>query len=219
MTGQSAGSLVSVLSLYGKTSDAPDGLSDYTSYRLIMQADGAAQGGQAHLNRNLAAGTYFVAVSGSGDQYFNPLIADSGYPGSTEGYELLVTAADLNLGSTDGPVVLAADPAAGTELARSPFVLRIDFSTALDPDSIQLGSDVELSYTAGAVPSNKGQTVPLASAYFDPVADELDLTPEAPLRPGNYEIFLAGNRGAKQTVLTNLAGDPLGESRAVSVRR
>jgi hypothetical protein len=208
----SAGSFVSVLSLYGETGANPNGLSDYTSYRLIMQADGAAEGGQAHLDRDLAAGTYFAAVSGSGDLYFNPSIADSGYPGSTGAYKLLVAATDLHLSPGDGPVVLATDPAGGTALAYSPFVLRIAFSTALEPDSIQLGSDVELSYTAGTAPGEQSQAVPLASVSFDNVADELDLTPAAPLRPGNYEISLAGNRRAHQTVLTDLANKPLGKS-------
>jgi hypothetical protein len=209
---QPGSSLSSVLSLYGKSNENPNGPSGYTSYRLIEQDDGARQGGNARLDRALAAGTYFVAVSGSGDQYFNPLLAGSGYPGSTGAYELVVTAADLHLHSSDGPAVLATDPASGTGLARSPFVLRIDFSTALDPGSIHPGSDVELRYAAGTTLGANSQSVPLASAYFDSAADELDLMPAAPLWPGNYQIFLAGNRNLNETVLVNRAGDSLGKS-------
>ena len=38
--------------------------------------------------QTLAAGTYFVAVSGAGNTSFNPFIANSGYAGSTGDYEL-----------------------------------------------------------------------------------------------------------------------------------
>src|SRR5207248_11095557 len=118
-------------------------------YRLLAQDDGAVQGGNAHLDRALAAGTYYVAVSGSGNRYFHPLIADSGYPGSAGDYQLAIQATDLHLRSQDGLVVLATDPAPGADLARSPFVIRIDLSTALDPGAIRLGSNAQLHDTAG----------------------------------------------------------------------
>src|SRR5579871_3746109 len=120
----------SILSLYGSTEPA-NGLAGQAPYRLLAQDDGADHGGTAQLNRQVAPGTYFVAVSSSGNQYFHPLIAGSGYPGKMGAYELLLQASGLGLSPSNGPVVLATEPAAGADVDRSPFVVRIDFSTAL----------------------------------------------------------------------------------------
>jgi hypothetical protein len=212
LSGQMPRPLVSMLSLYGSTTQNSTGLRNHPGYRLLGQSDGTDAGGDARLDRALAAGTYFVAVSGSGNRYFHPLIAGSGFPGSTGDYELLATANDLKVLSTDGPAVLAADPAAGADLASSPFVIRIDFSTTLDPASIVRGNTVHLSYSPGASSDTSQQAVLLASWYFDATADELQLMPAAPLRPGSYQLFLAGNRVASRPVLTDLAGNPLGEN-------
>src|SRR5262249_31927617 len=65
---QAGGSpLVSVLGLYNSE----------PNNRLLAQDDGAAGTGDAHLERPLAAGTYYVAVSGSGDSAFHPRLAGS----------------------------------------------------------------------------------------------------------------------------------------------
>jgi hypothetical protein len=204
--------LVGVLSLYGSSTLSPSGPRGQSGYRLIIQDDGAGHDGAARLDRALAAGTYFVAVTGSGNQYFHPLIAGSGFPGSAGDYQFIVTATDLGLSSTDGPVVLTANPSPGADLARSPFVIRLDLSTALDPGSIRLGSNVQLSYAANPTSGENGHVVPLASSYFDDAAAELQLKPAAPLRPGSYQVFLAGNRSAARPVLMDAAGNPFGKS-------
>src|SRR5205807_1429858 len=83
-----------VLSLYNTTDpyDVFDQTRDYyetLGHRLLAQADGADDGGPSHLERNLMGpGDYYVAVSGSGNRFFHPLIADTGYPGSTGHYAL-----------------------------------------------------------------------------------------------------------------------------------
>ena len=51
-------------------------------------------GGLAAARRVLGPGAYDVAVSGAGNRYFHPLLAGSGYAGSTGDYNLLVSAAD-----------------------------------------------------------------------------------------------------------------------------
>lgn len=211
-TDQPHSPLVSVLSLYGSSARNSNSLAVQVGYRLIAQDDGADHEGHARLDRALAAGTYFVAVSGSGNRYFHPLIAGSGYPGSAGDYELVIQAVDLNLHAADGPAVLATDPTPGADRARSPFVIRIDFSTALDPASVRLGSNVRLRSVAGTITDTQPQPVPLAFAYFDKAANELDVTPTAPLRPGSYELALAGQRGTNPRPLTDSAGNPLGKS-------
>lgn len=209
MPGRPGNSLVSVLSLYGFSTADGTRLPSPTGYRLIVQDDGANHDGNARLARTLAAGTYFVAVSGAGNRYFHPLIAASGYPSRMGEYELVVTAADLDLRATDGPVVLAADPAAASDLTSSPLVLRIDLSTALNADSVRGGNTVQLRASAT---DGTSAAVPLASVDFDAAANELRITPAGPLRPGTYEVFLAGNRNGGQPVLVDQAGNPLGKS-------
>jgi len=201
----------SILSLYGSTEPA-NGLAGQAPYRLLAQDDGADHGGTAQLNRQVAPGTYFVAVSSSGNQYFHPLIAGSGYPGKMGAYELLLQASGLGLSPSNGPVVLATEPAAGADVDRSPFVVRIDFSTALAARSIHLGSNVQLRLMAGTQTGVNPQPVPLASTSFDPIADELDLVPAAPLGPGSYEIFLAGDASSDLDPLMDPLGKPLGQS-------
>ncbi len=207
---------VSVLGLYNNDVGDFNDLYDPLGHRLVAQDDGALHGGDASIDRSLAAGTYYVAVSGSGNRYFNPLIAGSGYPGSTGNYGLLITATDLGIGPNDGPVVLATDPAANAALDRSPFVIRVDFSTAIksDPNSVVLGQNVQLFYNATGTFGGTGDVaINLASYNFSPVANELQLTPAAPLGPGYYELILAGDSSANASVLRDLlTGKPLGEN-------
>ncbi|HZT80259.1 MAG TPA: hypothetical protein VFA26_08555, partial [Gemmataceae bacterium] len=55
-------------------------------YRLLQQVQGTA-GKDAQIGLDLAAGTYYFAVSGAGNAVFNPLLAGSGYDGSTGAYQ------------------------------------------------------------------------------------------------------------------------------------
>ena len=71
--------------------------TDLLGHRLVAQDDGANEAGRnavldLTLPGQVGGTTYYVAVSGAGNQYFTPLIADSGFPGSTGVYGLQITA-------------------------------------------------------------------------------------------------------------------------------
>ncbi len=103
-----------VLSLY---SEDPFDFSDYYTplgHRLLAQDDGIDHGGATQLERALAPGTYYVAVTGSGNRYFHPFLADSGIAGDTGVYTLqLIVTEEVGADSTDDPEVLAVDPSPG----------------------------------------------------------------------------------------------------------
>ena len=117
---QAAGDLVGVLSLYNTTEvfnpfTLEGDRFETLGHRLLAQAVGTSSAGP-QLVRNLAPGTYYVAVSGAGNPFFHPFVADSGYAGAEGEYTLQMTAADLGLDPTDGPAVLAVDPEPGSVL-------------------------------------------------------------------------------------------------------
>jgi methionine-rich copper-binding protein CopC len=56
--------------------------------------------------------------------------------------------------------------------------------------------------------------VALASVNFSATTDELQLFPLAPLAPGNYVVWLAGDSSTDQAVLADPNGVPLGEDSA-----
>jgi hypothetical protein len=197
------GGLVSVLTLYNTEAPDPNYPFDFNSppydalgHRALAQDDGASHGGDALISRDLAPGTYYVAVSGSGNSYFHPLLADSGYPGATGAYRLLVTATDLGLTAADGPAVLAVES--------SPLVVRVDLSAPIDPTTVTLDppgalptdppGTVRLTYNpTGNFGDGNDQIVSLAGFHFSPDAAELQLKPQTPLAPGFYRLFLAGD--------------------------
>ena len=195
---------------------------DPLQHRLMSQVDAAASGSPGYMDRQLAAGTYYVAVSGHGDSIFrNPFLADSGYAGSTGAYRLLVTASPLPLAPSDGPVVLAVDsgllngpglfPAqTGTAvLNSSPLALYVDFSSPIDPSTVSLqqslsdGSSVQLTFNpTGQFGNGNDSPRPSETAFhYAPDAMELQLQPAAPLAPGFYQLTLAGNSGSGNQVL------------------
>ena len=200
--------LVSVLSLY--TTDA----LSLRGYSLLTQDDGAARGGDAVVERTLGAGTYYVAVSGSGDRYFDPLMADSGYPGSTGAYGLRLTTSDAGLASDAGPTVLASDPAPLAALSASPLVLRLETSAPVDPATLVPDQTVWLTYNSTGDFGGPGDVdVPIGFVTFDSTPDglqELQVTPAAPLAPGYYRLRLAGDPTANVAVVAGLDGTPLG---------
>ena len=55
---------------------------DPDGHRLLDQVGDPADGGVATLDQLLGPGTYYLAVSGAGNDDFNPLLADSGLPGA-----------------------------------------------------------------------------------------------------------------------------------------
>ncbi len=168
---QGGSALVSVLGLYGRNPTDPTNLT--YQFRLIAQDDGAARGGDAVVEYNLAPDTYWVAVSGSGNRYFHPHVAGSGLEGSTGNYGLLITTADLDA----PPTILATDPADGAVLAQSPLAIRARLSTAL----------------------SAGETITLRDANDDPVSvttnynasiKEVRLILRRALAEGTYRISL-----------------------------
>jgi hypothetical protein len=211
---QADSSPVTTLSLYN--TDLYDANDPYNvlGYRLLDQADSAAQGGVATIERRLAPGTYYVAVSGSGNHYFNPFLAGSGYAGAAGDYGLLITAADLGLTASDGPVVLAADPRPGASLGRSPFMIRVDVSEPLDPSTLSPGGSVQLISNAnGTFGDGNDQVVNLANVSLTTDGTELMIAPAAPLGPGYYKVVLLGDATANPSqVLADLNGLSLGTS-------
>lgn len=203
-----AGQSAPVLSLYNN--DPFDFADPYDplGHRLLGQESGSA------ISVSLAAGTYYVAVSGAGNDYFNPFLADSGYPGRPCTYDLQLSAAGLNLAG-DGPVVLSSNPAAGAQLSSSPLVLRLDMSGAIDPNTVQPDQTVELTFNpTGQFGDGSDQAVALSNVNFSAAASELQLTPQDALAPGYYRIFLAGNSSGGAPVLADLNGTPLGTDAA-----
>jgi hypothetical protein len=214
---KAAGSpFVGVLSLYNSDPQDYGDPYDPLGYRLLAQQDGSAQGGDATLTRDLSPGTYYVAVSGTGNRYFHPLLAGSGYPAASTGdYGLLLTATGLALGTAPGPVVLTSDPAAGATLDRSPFVARLNLSAPLDPSTIVPGQTTQLAWNpTGAFGDGNDQAVSLGGVNFSAAANELQLTPAAPLAPGYYRLFLAGDSTANAAVVAGVDGSPLGKTDA-----
>jgi hypothetical protein len=219
-----AGQAGPVLSLYNSdVSDTAD-LLDPLGHRLLAQAQGT-EGGAAALTRPLAAGTYFAAVSGAGNRYFNPFLADSGYPGLAASYTLTLSETDLPLTAGDGPILLSATPGAGDQLSRSPLVLRLDLSAALDPTTVLQGQDVRLTFNpTGTFGGPADQDVPLSGVNYTAEANEVQLLPLDALAPGYYRVFLGGDAsggqpavlGADETPLNSDAAHPSGQDFALT---
>ena len=146
--------------------------------------------------QDLGPGDYFVAISGAGNLDFSPVIAGSGFDGATGSYELTIGSTDLGL-SGDGPTVLSSDPAAGQVLDSSPLAIRLEMSGPLDPSTILPGQTVQLfSGTKGwlpmapAVRSRSARSI----SRSRPTSSSSSLL--APLAPGNYVVWLAGDSSA-----------------------
>lgn len=197
--GTFSGQQGTVLSLYN--TDATDGSDPYDplGHRLLVQADQAASGDQdaAPIERDLAAGDYYVAVSGAGNRYFNPFIAGSGYAGATGAYKLLVSATDLQIAPTDLPRVLAIDAApdpvgaaAGTSFDRSPLLIRVDLSGPVDPTNLNV-------QVIGAT----GATNMVAGLAFSSVANEVRVSLTGPLAPDTYQVLVSATDSTGNQVL------------------
>ncbi len=192
-------------------------------YHLIDQVDAKSSGGVASFNQTLGQGTYYLAVSGDGNLYFNPLLAGSGLPGSTGAYDLQMSVtADPAIATATGPQVLSSDPAPGASIAASPLAIRINLSGAIDASTINTNDVVLYSADYGMIS--------LASVNFSPVVvaptppggdgptyrglDQLQLFPSSPLLPGSYEVILDGQGGAAASALADYQGNPLGANAA-----
>ena len=80
-----------VLTLYGDQLAEPDPAVP-TGHRLLARREATA-GLLTRLDANLSAGTYFVAVSGAGNRFFHPFLADSGLSGTAGDYGLRIAVA------------------------------------------------------------------------------------------------------------------------------
>jgi hypothetical protein len=225
-TSEGGSTLKSVLSLYNDDKfDFGDPVTPL-HHRLLAQDDTATHSGDAFIDQLLGAGTYYVAVSGSGNRYFHPLLADSGFFGSTGTYALIVATTDPGIASTDGPAVLSVDPAQGSVLDRSPFAIRVDLSSALDPSTINNaapGQTVSLTFNPnGTFGDSNDMDIPLttnfSSGYTDSLGNfhpvnELQLFPQAPLAVGYYKLTLVGDStNPSGSFLADLSQTPLGKT-------
>jgi hypothetical protein len=229
-----------VVSLYNNTPYETGDPYARLGTRLLAQDDGHTGNGGSMINRALDAGTYFIAISGAGNRYFNPFLANSGTVGQTGSYQLQLSAADLSLDPAGGPDVLASDPADGGVLDHSPLVLRIDLGesgdtssnrdpaldpagmiqTALDPTTVFLNQNVRLSYNPINTQDAGFQDVPLGSFNFSNEANELQLIPATPLAPGYYRLFLDGSGDYStpdQTPLADLNGNVINSGQDVTI--
>ena len=204
----------SVLSLFNNDPQDYGDLYNVDGHRLLAQVEANPLNGAASYVENLGPGDYFVAVSGAGNLDFSPVIAGSGFNGATGSYELTIQSNDLGL-SGDGPTVLSSNPVAGAVLDSSPLAIRLETSGPLDPNTIVAGQTVQLfSGSDEMVDDGTALRVGLASVNFSASADELQLFPLAPLAPGEYTVWLAGDSSTGQPVLADPNGLPLGEDAA-----
>ncbi len=213
-----------VLSLFNNdTLDFSDPY-DLQYHRLMDQVDQPADDGVTTLDPLLGPGTYYLAVSGVGNDDFNPLLAGSGLPGSTGNFDLQLTLDDPGLGTASGPQVLTADPAPFSVLNASPLAIRIDLSSSLDPNNLIAGQTVQLIYSPSVTFGPDVQQISLASINFSPAVEdatptgtvphyqginELQLFPESALAPGYYKVFLAGQSVGGSTVVTDTSENDL----------
>jgi hypothetical protein len=160
--------LSATLSLYNSDPFDTTDRFDPAWNRLLAQSEAGAYTGPATIDRRLAAGTYYVAVSGAGNRYFYPYLAGSGTAGRTGDYTLQVTATDLGLDPLGTPQLLVADV--------SPQIVRLDLSAPLNADAV-------ITLTDGA-----GHPVSLLWSNFSTNIDELQLAPARALSAGSYHV-------------------------------
>lgn len=169
-----------VLSLYN---DAPADFNDQLQPmgdRLLGQSASleGPDAPDASIIRDLSAGVYHIAVSGIGNQYFNPFLADSGTPGRETGFALHVTATDLHIASNAAPTALAVDV--------TPLDVRVDLSGAP-------------SYLPGIqLLDASGNAVPLQWTNFASTVSELQLAPDVALASGTYSVAVTDDQGHTQ---------------------
>ncbi len=214
LPGTAGRPLAATLSLYN---DAPLTLNPDTysfidpytpdSHRLLARDDaGGSPASPATIDRLLGPGTYWVAVSGSGNDDFYPFLAGSGLDGTTGSYRLSIAASDPGEGYDNPalPVVLASDPAPGEVVGQSPFVLRFDLNAPLDPNTVegyfndpttlaQLLFNTSNDFSPGGSATDvTDQYLPFSTVALEPEANELQIALGAPLTSGYYEVILPG---------------------------
>ena len=209
--GQMGKSFRGVVGLYNEDPfDFGDAVAPL-GHRLMAQDEAALPGDFAHLTATLGAGSYDVAVSGAGNRFFHPLMANSGYAGSAGEYNLVVSSRKLDLAAGNGPTLLASDPAPGASLDRSPLAIRLDLGAPIDPATVAAGTTVRLvSNPTGAFGDGNDADVALASVNYGAAVGEIQLFPHSALKPGHYRVILAGDAVADAATLAAPDGTPLG---------
>lgn len=140
-----------VLTLYG------DQIAGYDptlplGHQLLGRSEGRSDGEAASIDGTFQAGTYFVAVSGAGNRFFHPFLADSGTPGIGGEYGLRVT----QFTGFVGPVGLNVDlgPTGGFTSAVRPETIVGDDTpaTAIDLGNLTNATRLQALGTIGDDP-------------------------------------------------------------------
>ena len=160
--------------LYNNAPGDPQDKLNPFGHRLLAQAsaDGSTD---ATITRSLAAGTYYVAVSGKGNSYFHPLLADSGLAGETGDYTLEFLSTELSGPVSGDPLPLAIDA--------SPLAVRIDFGGALNFIPV-----VELT-------DSQSNVVALSWTNYSSAINELQFSPNRALTTGEYTAVIKDTTG------------------------
>jgi subtilisin family serine protease/Ca2+-binding RTX toxin-like protein len=148
----------------------PQSPADFNSYLRLFDASGnqlAANddngiNGFSSLKRNLAAGTYFVGVSGFGNSTYNPVNGSGKKPGKTGNYRLglSLSSADTNgllsgarsiqiASGNDVPVVFEED--IGSDFGKAVGSADVDFFKIVAPDDGTLLVDLDTPYSSNFV--------------------------------------------------------------------
>ncbi len=161
-----------------------DSLATPLGHRLIGQVEGTASAAGATLAIDLLPGVaYYAAVSGGGNRYFHPFLADSGTVGTRGPYDLAIQADNPDsFDPTGGVQVVRSDiPAQGYTSAplslnivlSQPIDVTQDYVTILDANGNDLGPNVVIS----------------------PDTNDLVVTPTAPLDIGSYQVVALDSNG------------------------
>lgn len=160
------------------TGDLQDRLNPFGT-RLLAQATAEDSTGVT-ITRSLAAGTYSIAVSGKGNSYFHPDLADSGLAGETGDYTLEFTSTAL-MGPVSGdPLPLAIDA--------SPLGVRIDFGGALN-----FSPAVNHEFT--------GTAISLSWTNYSSTINELQFAQIGRMTAGDYTAVIKDTTGTVRMTL------------------
>lgn len=141
----------------------------------------------SRLEITLGAGTYFMAVTGSGNRYFHPFLADSGLPGEASAYEVTVAVTSLDEAGSVGAQVLGTN--VGEMLDSAPSTIQLRFDRSLDESLIADGDTVQLFATTNPDDGEQLQSVGYWS--FSHNLNELTLIPQTALQAGQYRLVVS----------------------------
>lgn len=173
-------STAGTLGLYNSAGFDTGDLTNPLGYRLLVQTS-AGDSADATITRTLAPGTYYVAVSGQGNTYFSPLLANSGVPGESADYTLEFVATPYSAPVDGDSAPLAVDA--------SPLDVRIDFNGGLN-----FVPTVELT-DAG------GNPISLRWTNFNAGLNELQFAPHQTLSVGDYTAVIKDANGTVRMTL------------------